>query len=403
MKQWSKIPFLIKMNFKNLFSNYMVLISMFILMVILSLVCTGLIREYEDKSSVPVGIIDEDNSELSKSVMEKLSNLEGILLVPGNREALDEKLRDEEIYAYFIINKGFETSVNACDYSKVVQMVYLGQNQFVSILSDIFAQAMMKDVVLKEGEKLYQTFKNYEDLIYKTDYHDFMEKKYANSEESFAFQYQYYNVTGKNLGETKAINNTLISTEMFLALGGIFLSFFIMQLLFCMDKKVSVLKRTHISYGSWWLIEVADLLTILIAEVVMTTLVTGYLFTSLSIELGSYLLSLMGLLLVFLLATTLLFVIFKKVISSKIIYQFVGFLIIFGLGGLSILMFLSQLKIDWMAVLAKKIPNYWFIDGITAIILGENVVWQRDIFVTLNALLILYLIITFVKYRKLEK
>lgn len=403
MKQWSKIPFLIKMNFKNLISNYMVLISMLILMVILSLVCSGLISEYEEKSSIPVGILDNDSSELSISVKEKLSAMDGIVLISGTKEELEKKLKVEEIYAYFILNEGFETSVQSYNFSKIVQMVYLGQNQFVSILSDIFAQAMIQDVVLKEGEKLYQTFPEFEDLVYETNYYDYMLEEYANQEDSFAFKYQYYNVTNEEMGSTKAINNNLISRSMFLALGGIFLSFFIMQLISCMDKRTSVLKRTHISFGSWWMSEVADILTILITEIVMTSLVILYLFTNLSIHTGSHLFGLIGILLVFLISSTLLFVVLRKIISSKITYQFVGFLAILGLGGLSIMEILGQLKIEWVTSLAKKIPNYWFIDGITDIILGENERWTGNIFIPLSILLFVYLIVTFVKYRKLEK
>ena len=210
MIQWHKIPLLIKTNFKNIASNYLVIISFVVFSFMLAFVCSGLMQEYYEKSSVSVGIIDDDSSTTSKDFIEKLSKLDGINLQYGTKEELDKKLKDEQIYAYFIINKGFEQSISNHKFNKLVNMVYLGQNQFVATLSDIFTQAMISNIVLSEGERMYQTFPKYENLVYQTDYDEFIKNEYEHSEESFAVSYEFYNVSEKGAEKSAVVRNNLI-------------------------------------------------------------------------------------------------------------------------------------------------------------------------------------------------
>lgn len=403
MKQLAKLPSLIKINYKNILSNRMVIVNFTIFAVLLALVCSGLISDYKQKSSIPVGIVDEDQSSLSKSVIQKLSLMDGVVLKQGSEEEMKSALKDEMIFAYFVIKPDFENSLNAYEFEKLVQMVYLGQNQFISILSDIFAQAMIGDVVIKAGENLYQDFPEYENLIYSTDYLEFMKNEYANHESSFAFDYQFFNVNEKGMETSKEIENNMISTEMFIALGGIFLTFFVMQLIATMDKNKMVIKRTHLSLISWWTLELADILTLIITEGMMALLVIWYLFHHLSISIGNHLVNLLGMVSVYMFSLTLLFVILRRIFHSKIVYQFTGFVLILTMGGFSILQLLGQFRIEWVSELAKKIPNYWFIAGITDIILGGKTINRTDILYTLASVLLVYALITFAKYRKLEK
>ncbi len=403
MKQLSKLPSLIKINLKNIGSNYIVIISFLISTVLLSVVCSGLISDYEDKSSIPIGVVDLDQSDLSQSVIEKLATFDGVILQNGTKDELLGKLKQESIYAYFIINQGFEEAISRYDYSKHVQMIYLGQNRFVSILSDIFAQAMIKDVVYKEGERLYHTFPDYEDLVYATDYKEYINNEYEVREDSFAFEYQYYNATDSGAESTNAISNNIISTEMFLALGGMFLVFFVMQLISAMDKSAIVVKRSRLSLISCWTMELADIITLFLVEGIMAFLVLWYLFGHFSIGVGSHLFSLVSLVTVFLFAVTFFFICLRRMISSKSIYQFMGFIVSLTFGAISILEILGQIKVDGFSDLAKNIPNYWFIGGITDIILGGKTISLSDVAYTLGVLVVLYGIVTFAKYNKLEK
>ncbi len=403
MKQFMQLPSLIMINLKNICSNYIVIISFVISTVLLSVVCSGLISDYEEKSSIPIGVIDLDQSDLSQSTIDKLATLDGVVLHYGTKDELLEKLKKESIYAYFVIDQGFEEAINGYDYANKVQMIYLGQNRFVSILSDIFARAMIKDVVYKEGERLYHTFPDYEDLIYTTDYNEYINHEYEVNESSFAFEYEYYNATESGVESTKAISNNIISTEMFLALGGMFLVFFIMQLIFAMDKSAIVVKRSRLSLISWWTMELADLITLFLLEGLMALLVIWYLFVHFSIGVGSHLLSLVILVTAFLFTVTLFFLSIRRMIASKSIYQFTGFIISLAFGAISILGILGQIKVGQLFDLAKKIPNYWFIGGITDIILGGKTICFSDVAYTLGLLVVLYGFVTFAKYKKLEK
>ncbi len=403
MKQLRKIPSLIQINLKNMLSNRMVLISLAACIILLAIVCSGLIDEYEEKSSIPIGIVDLDQSAMSKEVVQKLSTLEGVVLQEGTIEEQEEKLKDEFIFAYFVIKPGFEEAINSYKYKELVHMVYLGENQFVSMLSDVFAQAMMKDIITKQGERLYGTFPQYEKLIYTTDYDSFIKNEFEENEESFAFYYHFYNATEDGTQTSAAVSNNLISTELFLSLGGIFLAFFIMQVIACMEKRVGVCKRTHLSMISWWVMELADFLTVLIMEIVVSVPVLVYCTCKLSIPISGHLLSLAGICAVYLISITLLFIVLKGIVKNKVVYQFTGFLIVLAIGSLSILHKFGQLHIEWIVELVKKIPNYWFIGGITDIILGGNTIAIMDVLPSIAILAILYGCYTFVKYKNLEK
>ena len=403
MKQLSKIPSLVRINLKIIASNRAVIISFILFTVLLSIICASMISDYEEKSSIPVGVVDLDQTSLSKSVVEELSNLEGVVLQYGSEEEILKKLKEESIYSYFVINKGFEASIQRYEYAGLVKMVYLKENRFVSILSDIFAQAMIDDIVKKDGERLYKTFKEYEDLDYTVDYEKFIQDRYHNVKDSFAFQYQYYNVSGQGVWSSKSISNTMISTEMFLALGAIYLVFFVMQLIAALDKSNPVKKRTRLSLVSIWTMELADLLTLLLIESIMTILVLWYLVSHLSIVLSGQYHYLIGIVCTFMFVATFFFVTLRRILLSKIVYQFSGFLIILFLGGFSILELLGQLKVSWISDFAKNIPNYWFIKGITDIILGGKTITFAYMAYPVTFLLLAYGIVTSAKYKKLEK
>ena len=403
MRQLSKLLSLIKVNLKNIASNYIGIISFCVITLLLSIVCSGLIRDYEKKSSIPIGIVDLDNSTLSKTVVDRLSALTSVVLQPGTEEEQMNNLRKERIYAYFVINNGFEESVNHYEFSKLVKMVYLGQNQYASILSDLFAQAMIKDIVIKEGELLHKTFPQYDNLVYSIDYNKFIDTEYENQEEAFAFKYKFYNITEDGAQSANDIANNIISTELFLALSSVFLAFFIMQVITSMDKSLIVEKRTRLSTISSWTMELADHITLILIESVMAMLVVWYLVTQLSIPISTHLFYLISLVSSFMLAVTLLFTCLRRHILSKIGYQFVGFLIILSLGSISILGILGQFQSETVSQIVKKIPNYWFIGGITDIILGVKTIRFTDIIYTIGILVLAYGLFTFIKFRKLEK
>ena len=403
MKQLGKLPSLIKINLKNMASNRVALISMAVFTILLGFVCSGLIADYEEKSSIPVGILDLDQSTLSQSVTDNLSDLDSITLLYGTEAELKKSLKEDRIYAYFVIYKGFETAINQYKFSKLVEMVYLGQNQYVSILSDVFNQAMIQDIIVKEGERLYQTFPDYENLIYQTDYNEFIQSEYEKKETSFAFQYSFYNTVHGDVQSAKAVSNNIISTELFLALGGIFLVFFVMQLIASMDKKSIVISRTRVSLISKWTMELADFITLIITEGVITILVSWYLIHNLSVDIKNKMVNIIFLITIFMIAITMFFVLLRRVIINIIAYQFTGFIIALALGSISIMEILGQFQIEMVSNLAKKTPNYWFISGITDIILGGKTLSYTDIAYTMSLLLLVYGIIMVIKYKKLEK
>jgi hypothetical protein len=77
---------------------------------IISIIVTvGLIGSFaqvaDEKTSIPVGLIDSDKTERSKSIVDNLKNVPTLYIIEGEYEELEQELVEGNVYVIIEINK----------------------------------------------------------------------------------------------------------------------------------------------------------------------------------------------------------------------------------------------------------------------------------------------------------
>lgn len=151
----------------KLFFSLMVIIPIFII------IATGYALRYQKLNIIPVGVVDNDQSETSKILIERFSKIEGF---EAQRYLTQDdginQIKDNKIEALFIIKSGFEKRLEACDDNEVIDLIKDPSSASVSFIGEVFA-----------GEVMRLTANNYAYNTIKGEYEKFnkkMEEGYRN-------------------------------------------------------------------------------------------------------------------------------------------------------------------------------------------------------------------------------
>lgn len=101
----------------RLFFAAMVVIPLFIT------IATGYALRYEKLNVIPIAVVDEDQSEYSRTLLDRLSKKEGFKIVTTTTEKALEMLKSNKIEEVFVIKKGFEEKIIHGENEQIIDMV----------------------------------------------------------------------------------------------------------------------------------------------------------------------------------------------------------------------------------------------------------------------------------------
>lgn len=341
---------------------------------IFSVVIHSLTVSSDTQSAIPVGMVDYDHSMESKKLLERVSKVPAIRVVQSDEKDLHKKLLDEMIQAVFIIEEGYEARLMKGDLNEIITMHYLWSNKSVSILSDIFAGEMIYPISLYKSIKLYDGLQ-FEGTKYTQDeYIAYVQKLLAESGYfDFAFRMVYAN-PGSNHTNQEPISNSLLYNQLVFGILGVLISFIAMFILsgVVWEKEIGILDRLRTSKLSALKIDVGNIGALLVVEGLIALLFALLIFTRL--DTWDFRIFLSAYLLILFYAAVMggVFTLIGKIVKSIILYQMLCSVLILITGGLGFYHLLSGFyQIISMSFL-KIIPNSWFIQGFTDIILYAN-------------------------------
>lgn len=399
MKAMNDLGTMIWINLKYMITNRLAVMVTVCFSAVFLVLSMTLLKEYETKSSIPIGVTDKDQTELSKKAIARLQDISGVFVMPLGEEELEQALKEERILAGFVMNEGYEEAIKNNRPMGSVKMLYLKDYEFISIISDIFAKSMISDICLYRGQYLIDNIGKKEGIISFSNYLEYTNKIKIGEDYKFFFDFSYYNIGEDGYGATSKVENTLLSNQLFLGLVTIFLSFLLMFLCFCLRRDKQVNRRLRINLIHNVIIEVASIVTMLLVSTVLISLLTGYICKLLGFSEVRQWLRVWSCLGMFSVIYLLFFFLLSKISKSDIVYQFVGMFFVLVFGGLSIMGAIGQLGVFKIFEFVKNIPNYWFITSITDIILEGNTKISLLVLVLGGLLGGVYSIITYMKYR----
>ena len=125
---------------------------------------------------VPIGWIDEDNTEYSELLLDNVEALNVVWVTHGDRSTLVANLQSGRLECVFVIKKGFEDSIRAGEYADTLQMLRSPYSTAAGVISESVGSEAMRlwltsysalEAEKFGGEALYSEV--FEDIIVGTD------------------------------------------------------------------------------------------------------------------------------------------------------------------------------------------------------------------------------------------
>lgn len=332
--------------------------------------------DIDEKSSLPIGVVDLDNSRLSNELVNNLESNEAVFLYQGSIAEMDELLKDNLIYTYFVIEENYERRIMAGNTTDLCTMYYLKNNKAYSLISDIVAGESMYTICLYKGLNTYMALPEpvqEEEGLRKysvKEYIAYSQELTTDSMFDFTFDIQMVSLDSKLNLPQDDITNTVIYQQAILAILGVIQSFFILYLTGTIKNQEShmVRSRVHLSSISRHSCWIGELLTLVLSasvlNIIFFTMLNKTLFQT---TLGNKI-ALFFLMELFLIGFTGFFLYLNQLIQKNSLYQIIGTFIIILFGGLSFLSLIGTVLPKEILNIAKFSPNYWFLTGFTDII-----------------------------------
>lgn len=359
---------ILHLNYKLIFRNKGVWISLIIAILLFFLVIQPLAGSVEESSHVPIGIVDYDNTTSSKEFVQRLKKIQVLSLYEQEQASLEEKRAEGLIAAYFVLQKGFSEKILDGDVKEFIEL-HPGQSKgLANMVADIVAGEVMYDICRAKVLMLYKELLFQYDLPNEIELVKYMDQIKEQKEFQFRFDIEMVDLKSSDNLEYN-IENSLIYKQVVIALISILFSFlalfFVCSIMKYNSKEVK--DRRQLTHMNKYVILLGDFLavfTILGALSVATSFCIYYLLQKEQIEVLLYL---FGVQLLFHAFISILFLMLGKIVRSEQLLQFVGAFFVLILGGAGVVGFLME----HFLFFSKITPNYWFIKGITDIMINR--------------------------------
>lgn len=371
--------FRLKLILTDKLNCFVILFSFILFLLLMSSLSFGA----EERSNVPVGIMDLDRSETSKGLVEQIKKIPAFYVYEEEEKELNRLLLNEEISGLFIIKEGFEDSVKKGSIEKLVTMQYLEGNKSAKVLSDIFAGPMLYPISLEKGLKEYEALKKpalenekkeivNSDIQYKwfteQEYVDYINKLSKASDFDFAFDINMVDLDSEE-GTMNQLGNSVIYYQVVFGILGMLISFVAMYMTAgaVVEKeqgldaklKITLLKPIYLDLSY-----ILALITVLSAFSIGITLILGSFIDNLTLEKR---VAIFVVIFLYAVIMGMWFMVLGKVSKKVSKYQILGTLSILLFGLFSFLSMLEGLIQSRLHDINIFLPNRWLIEGITDI------------------------------------
>ncbi len=371
--------FRLKLILADKLNCFVILFSFVLFLLLMSSLSFGA----EERSNVPIGIMDLDRSETSKVLVEKIKKIPAFYVYEEGEKELNRLLLKEEISGIFIIKEGFEDSVNKGSTEKLVMMKYLEGNKSAKVLSDIFAGPMLYPISLAKGLKEYEALKkpalgNEKKEIENSEiqnnwftgqeYVDYINKLSKASDFDFAFDINMVDLESGE-GALNSLGNSVIYFQVVFGILGMLISFVAMYITVgaVVEKeqgldvkiKITLLKPVYLDLSY-----ILALITVLSGFSVGITFILGRFIDNLTLEKK---VTIFVVIFLYAVIMGMWFMVLGRISKKVSRYQIFGTLSILLSGVFGFLSMVEGLIKSRLHGITILLPNRWLIEGITDI------------------------------------
>lgn len=360
---------IIKLDYKLIGKSPGVMISMLCSILLFFLLAAGLAGQAEERSSMPIGIVDRDHTEKSLDLLKGLSGNQALYVYEKPEEELLKMLKEESILAYLVIPEGYQERLTQGQAESLLTIHYLDSSRIAVLAADLAAGEIMYELCLGKSLNLYLSLSQKGGLLSETQYREAVKKIKDSGQYNYGFQIEMIDVNSRS-GKAETIGfleNQLIYNQIIVGMAGIVLSFLAMFLAGDVWGRLKDLtgKRILISSMPNWKIYGGHILSMISILFLYSAAGTFFLAASGKMPSGA-----LGFFRIFMiqvlagLAFLVFFIFLNNIIGSHTAYQLAGGIFVIFSGGLGI----AGLLMEGLLNLSKFMPNYWCIQVFTDII-----------------------------------
>lgn len=351
-------------HFKLMFHNKITMSAFVVSTLLFLVISSALADNAQIKAGFPIGIANEDQNESSNELVNHVKETEGIYVYEGTTEQMKDLLLDELIVAYVVIKDGYEEKMKQGDTKEVLEFHYLEGNENITIITDFIAESIVYHAALYKSTQMYEELKG--TTYSRQQYMDYVKQLYNSKEYEFVMDMKF--VTVGTAEETHPIlTNGLVYYEVIAGLIAIFLSFIAAFFVYGAKSTTIIEQREQISLLSGVTYWFGKFIAVFFVMEAIGVMLTFYSIATFGLTLPSFL-SLYVVLTLLNGGMILLFLVISHFSKSAVSYQMMTSLVILLFGGISLLGICSPILPEQFMKVSEIIPNYWFINQLTDII-----------------------------------
>lgn len=323
----------------------------------------------EDYSKIPISIIDEDNSDYSKEIINNISENELLRIVNVSLDKAFNLLYKNRIEAIYVFNRGLKEKILNEKLDEIVEVHYLHDSFLATGISDIIGGEILPFIGdVKAAKKVVRTYKknnvnDYENAFNKSL--EYSSKLWEDKE--FTLPITFKNRLPNSEDETYLnINTDVVHKQSLLGLSLVFSTIYLM---FCSatiikERESYVYNRLKVIGYKLWEINLSNLIGIFIVGILLLNIHFVSFFRFIEVKNSVSILNGLLVYIAFIFCISSLVMLLTKLFSNGIALQSFALPFVIFIALLGGCIFSIELLPKKAIIFSKITPTYWGIDGL---------------------------------------
>lgn len=365
------------LRLKALFADKITCMILVITGLIFLLIINSLSFHAGDRSSIPVGILDLDQSSSTKELVKNLQEVPSLYVYEGTEKELRELLQKNEIKAYFILHSGYEDRIRAGKTDGLIAMNFMEGDESAKILSDIVAGEMLYKICQYKGFRRYASLEQQDGgntfgRLTTEEYMEYTDLFLSMREFDFAFDIKMIQISDPNRDEE--IPNSILYLEAVWGITAMLLSFLAMVMTAGMvfEKEQGIRQRAKIALIKPYVLDFSHFGAVFSILSLLAVLICLSLSRQIPNFIPAQAVRIFLLTEMFAVVMVLWFGLLAKLAGTTGKYQTMGIVSVLIFGFFGFVPLIAGFLAKDILNISKFIPNCWFIKEFTDIILNTN-------------------------------
>jgi len=274
MRNVSQIFQLIKSGITIILSNKVAFYVYMVTVLLMILLLSQMFSQAKQGIQIPVGIVDKDESEFSNFMIKRLSQNPLIKVIKVDETKIKTTITQQDMEAIFIIPKDAQARLLAGEIKGLIQMVYLDENYFALMLSDIVAGDILDEITLRIAEDYYSLGRKKIDSTYeiKENNEVYIQGKTVTYETQENYFVSIHFSNNKRLNIYDPTQDNIMMQKMTLGISFILIAFFTLYIGIHLKEIYHISNQRRLGVAGISVVQmyIAQLVTLIIGTLVMS-------------------------------------------------------------------------------------------------------------------------------------